>query len=234
MKKLYGLTLVMILVSLILVLVVVVSATTPNPDQPTTPESIPSTTTAGGDNNNVDTTITTTTVETTRNEITSPLANVGGGWYSRWPVIDGAIRPSNRPTQAWYPSTIPLLNNGYGYPDLGNMTPWQRDQAMKIGMGTPMVTSIKTPTPLGVWSNIGTAYTTNPADSTVVYLYRKALDPGRDFYQYKIVTDRGFEIPLDTNITELRNGQTFHVPGWDAKGDFTANITSDGYSFVYV
>ena len=48
------------------------------------------------------------------------------------------------------------------------------------------------------------------------------------------ITDKDFEIPLDHHITELKNGELFTVPGWDSKGEFVANITNRGYSYVYV
>lgn len=127
-----------------------------------------------------------------------------GGIYSNWDVIDQTIRK-------------PRYHN-------------QNSQ----GTGNPMITSVKTSLPLGLWTRIGTAYTTNPSDSTVVHLYQKALDPNRDFYQYKIINENGFEIPLDSNITELKNGMSFTIPGWDSKGPFTANITNNGYSYVII
>lgn len=164
-------------------------------------------------------------------ESSSLASSLPGGWYSNWDVIDQTIRRPRRgalsPTQMYYTPT---------YENRGGAAERATDRYVQNsrGTGNPMITSVKTPLPLGVWARIGTAYTTNPSDSTVVYLYQKTLDPDRDFYQYKVVNENGFEIPLDSGITELKNGMTFNVPGWESKGPFTANITSGGYSFVYV
>jgi len=159
-------------------------------------------------------------------------ASLPGGWYSNWDVIDQTIRRPRRSGAVYANQTYyaPSVSGG----DYSYLTPAGRFANNSRGTGNPMITSVKTPLPLGVWARIGTAYTTNPSDSTVVYLYQKTLDPDRDFYQYKVVNEHGFEIPLDSNVTELKNGMTFNVPGWESKGPFTANITSGGYSFVYV
>jgi hypothetical protein len=163
---------------------------------------------------------------------------VGGGWFSNWGAIDNAIRKPRHPptgyhtdpTQVWYAPSLTTTTTS----NVMGESPWTTHVQNTRGTGNPMITSVKKPLALGVWSQIGTGYTTNPADSEVVYLMQKAMDPNRDFYQYKVVNDKGFEIPLDTNVTELKNGSTFTVPGWESKGPFTANITGDGYTFVYV
>ncbi len=74
---------------------------------------------------------------------------------------------------------------------------------------------------------VGTVYSENSQDDTVMTLYRRDISPERDLYEYKVVdktNGNDLELFLSTNINFLRNGDKITIPGYENKGNFIVNL----------
>jgi hypothetical protein len=74
---------------------------------------------------------------------------------------------------------------------------------------------------------VGTVYSENNQDDTVMTLYRRDISPERDLYEYKVVdktNGNDIELFLSTNINFLRNGDKIIIPGYENKGNFIVNL----------
>jgi hypothetical protein len=76
---------------------------------------------------------------------------------------------------------------------------------------------------------VGTVYSENSQDDTVMTLYRRDISPERDLYEYKVVdktNGNDIELFLSTNVNFLRNGDKIMIPGYENKGNFIVNLDS--------
>lgn len=78
-----------------------------------------------------------------------------------------------------------------------------------------------------MFQRVGTCYSDSTQDDTILTLYRRDVMPERDFYEYKVVdhtNGNNLEIYLNTNITNLRNGDRITIPGYENKSPFVVNL----------
>ena len=76
---------------------------------------------------------------------------------------------------------------------------------------------------------VGTVFSENQQDDTVMTLYRRDISPERDLYEYKVVdktNGNDLELYLSTNVNFLRNGDKIIIPGYENKGNFVVNLDS--------
>lgn len=74
---------------------------------------------------------------------------------------------------------------------------------------------------------VGTVFSENSQDDTVMTLYRRDISPERDLYEYKVVdktNGNDIELYLSTNVNFLRNGDKIMIPGYENKGNFVVNL----------
>lgn len=74
---------------------------------------------------------------------------------------------------------------------------------------------------------VGTVFSENSQDDTVMTLYRRDISSERDLYEYKVVdktNGNDIELYLSTNINFLRNGDKIMIPGYENKGNFVVNL----------
>lgn len=74
---------------------------------------------------------------------------------------------------------------------------------------------------------VGTVFSENSQDDTVMTLYRRDISPERDLYEYKVVdktNGNDIELYLSTNVNFLRNGDKIIIPGYENKGNFVVNL----------
>lgn len=82
------------------------------------------------------------------------------------------------------------------------------------------------------WENVGIA--TAKKGDTILQLWRRPIDPRREWYEYRVIDRDGIVIPLSINITFLENGDNIgRITGYESRGDFIANIF-DEFKYVYV
>ncbi len=76
---------------------------------------------------------------------------------------------------------------------------------------------------------VGTVFSENQQDDTVMTLFRRDISPERDLYEYKVVdktNGNDLELYLSTNVNFLRNGDKIIIPGYENKGNFVVNLDS--------
>ncbi len=89
--------------------------------------------------------------------------------------------------------------------------------------------SVKTP-----WDKVGILSTKDETDNTILLLYKRAIDPYRDFYEYEVEDKHGVIIPLGTQVTYLEDGDIIKsVKGKEGKGEFKVHLF-DKDKYVYV
>lgn len=82
------------------------------------------------------------------------------------------------------------------------------------------------------WDSVGLLTSTNVNDDTILTLHKRAIDPYREFYQYRAINKDGIVIPLTE--TYLENGDKIaKIDGLESVGEFEVKLY-DQNKYVYV
>ena len=84
------------------------------------------------------------------------------------------------------------------------------------------------------WDNVGMVSTVDKDDNTIMSLDKRAIDPYREWYEYRVLDKTGIVIPLGTGVTYLEDGDIIKkIPGKEGKGSFKIHLF-DQNKYVYV
>lgn len=95
------------------------------------------------------------------------------------------------------------------------------------------------PNPYGIyqpvdtpWDKVGIATSIDENDNTTLTVYKRAIDPYREFYQYIVEDKNGIVIPLKQTYLE-DNENIGKIVGKESKGDFKVHLFGKD-TYVYV
>ncbi len=111
-----------------------------------------------------------------------------------------------------------------GYHKIPHVTSMDAELADNTGF-----LSVNTP-----WDKSGIVTSVDELDNTILTLYKRAIDPYREWYEYQVEDKHGIIIPLGPKTTHLENGDIIEkIIGKEGKGAFKVNLF-DNDKYVYI
>jgi len=141
--------------------------------------------------------------------------------YENPPIYDSEPDPYFRPIVPR--NTLKYTSDKYRFKTaIASLDPEFADNMGYVSVDTP-------------WDTVGMISTVDESDNTIMSLDKRALDPYREWYEYRVIDGKtGIVIPLGTGVTLLEDKDIIKsIPGKEGKGEYKVHLF-DQNKYVYV